>query len=383
MKKKILVFSLAYYPCVGGAEVAIKEITDRILDLEFHMVTLRFSKNDAKEERVGAVFVHRVGWGGSYLSKIFFIPLAAYKAVSLNRTEQFDAVWVMMLYMLFPLWCMRLKIKLPYALTLQEGDPYEHVFERWYIKLFRWMLKVGFKRARVIQVISNYLASWVRHNNYKGPLEIIPNGVDIAHFNKRVVHNDVRRTLNIRENELVLITVSRLVQKNGLDSIIKALPMIAGAHLLVLGNGPEEKKLKTLAKECGVANRVYFGGYVSHRALPHYLQAANIFIRPSRSEGMGNSFIEAMATGVPVVATQVGGIADFLFDAKRNPGKEPTGFAVDVDAPEQIAQAVSEIVSDPEATKRVVENARRMAFEKYNWEHIALQMRERVFGRLF
>ncbi len=78
-------------------------------------------------------------------------------------------------------------------------------------------------------------------------------------------------------------------------------------------------------------------GQAGYAQLPDALAACDIFIRPSRSEGMGNSFIEAMAAGLPVIATQVGGLSDFIYDAKRNPGKEATAWAVDPDSPEQIA----------------------------------------------
>ena len=70
--KKILIFSLAYFPHVGGAEIAIKEITDRIDDIEFHLITLRF-ENEQQEERMGNVLVHRIGNGASYLQKILFV----------------------------------------------------------------------------------------------------------------------------------------------------------------------------------------------------------------------------------------------------------------------------------------------------------------------
>lgn len=66
--KRVLIFSLAYYPHVGGAEVALKEITNRISDIEFHMVTLRFG-SEAREEKIGNVMVHRVGSGGGYFSR--------------------------------------------------------------------------------------------------------------------------------------------------------------------------------------------------------------------------------------------------------------------------------------------------------------------------
>src|SRR5574337_1383096 len=109
--KKVLIFSLAYYPRVGGAEVALKEITGRIADIEWHLVTMRFSPADAAQERLGNVVVHRVGSGRfGYLSKIFFVPQAAKAAKKLHQTHQFSAAWAMMSYMLLPLMLARLNI---------------------------------------------------------------------------------------------------------------------------------------------------------------------------------------------------------------------------------------------------------------------------------
>ena len=115
--------------------------------------------------------------------------------------------------------------------------------------------------------------------------------------------------------------------------------------------------------------------------MPLALKACDIFIRPSRSEGMGNSFIEAMAAELPVIATQEGGIADFLYDAKRNPDKETTGWAVDKDSPEQIAAAVRDILAHPEQAARVKATAKAMALEKYDWGLVAGLMKT-VFDRV-
>ncbi len=116
--------------------------------------------------------------------------------------------------------------------------------------------------------------------------------------------------------------------------------------------------------------------------MPKYLKISDIFCRPSLSEGFGNSFVEAMAVGLPVIATQEGGIADFLFDAKRNPEQETTGWAVDARSPEQIAEAVRDILDNPEKTQRIVATAKKMALEKYDWNIIAEDMQEKVFNKL-
>lgn len=376
MPKKILIFSLAYFPHVGGAEVAIQEITDRIApgDIEFHMITMRFAPSELIEEKIGNVFVHRVGKNSSYLSKILFMPRAAWRARKLNKLLHFDGMWAMMTYMIFPVVLLRmLLVKLPYALTLQDGDPFEHVFGRWFIAPLRPMLRRGFKHARIVQTISSYLAGWARRMEYTGTIEVIPNGVNVAQFSGPAVAHD----------GTVLITTSRLVEKNGVDSMIKAVKFLPEpTRLQILGTGQLESSLKELAKYEKVEKRVEFVGHVDGKDIPNYLHAADIFIRPSRSEGMGNSFIEAFAAGLPVIATQVGGITDFLFDAKKNPGIPTTGWAVDVDSPVQIAEAVEDILEHPDQAKKVIENAKALAKEKYDWSLIAKDMQEKVFDIL-
>lgn len=374
--KRVLIFSLAYYPYVGGAEVAIKEITDRISDFEFSLITMNMS-GDKREEKIGNVHIYRIGNRASYMQKVLFVPRAALCAARLHRAREFTAFWAMMSYMLFPIVLLRLiGIKVPYLLTLQEGDPWEHMFCRWFILPFRPLLSIGFRNASAVQAISNYLAEWAKNMGYKGEAQIIPNGVDIDKF-KNVQHQVLHTSVT------TLVTTSRLVHKNAIDDVIRALKLLSdNVHFRIYGIGPEEKKLKLLTTTYNLQPRVHFMDHIDHSELPRALSECGIFIRPSRSEGMGNSFIEAMAAELPVVATQEGGIADFLFDAKRNPDKPTTGWAVDKDSPEQIAEAVKDILAHPEQVARVKATAKKMAIEKYDWNLIAKQI-QAVFARVF
>ena len=388
-KKKVLIFSLSYFPNhVGGAEVAIQEITKRIPDIEFHLVTQRFEASLNREEVIAGVHVHRVGFGSSYISKMLFIPRAAYRALALHRKHRFDAAWAMMSYMSFPVLLMRLGgTNLPYALTLQEGDPFEHVFKRWHMRLLSPLIRAGFQKASVVQGISTFLTPWATAMGFRGPLEVIPNGVDTARFSQEVARaslDALKDSLDKKMGDVFLVTASRLVYKNAVDDIINALTHLPeNVKLIVLGSGALEKELTHLATTHKLQTRVRFVGHKHHDELPQYLAACDIFIRPSRSEGMGNAFIEAMAAGIPVVATQEGGIVDFLFDEKRNPDKPVTGWAVDKDSPEQIAAAVKDIMSHPEKVRAVVRTAREMVREKYDWNLVARDMNEKVFSKLF
>lgn len=401
--RRILIFSLAYFPKhVGGAEVAIQEITKRIApeDYEFHLICLGFDSELPKEEQIGNVHVHRVGWGKGgantadtftprfYMEKILFVPLAALAAWKLNRRFGFHGLWAMMSYMLFPVVIARaLGLRRPYVLTLQEGDPFEHVFKRWYIALFKPLLHIGFRKAAVIQSISTYLATWARGMGFEGRLVVVPNGVDVPHFSKIYKPDEIeeaKRAMGKRPGDTYLITASRLVQKNAVDDVIRALPLLpANVYFAVLGTGPDEGKLKALAANLGVSHRVRFMGHIGHADMPRYLKAADIFIRPSLSEGMGNAFVEAMAAGLPVIATQVGGIADFLFDPDRNPGIDPTGRAVRPRDPVGIARAAERFIADRKETARIVSNAKKLVQKSYDWDRVARNMKEHVFDVSF
>jgi len=376
--KKILIFSLAYFPQVGGAEIALKEVTDRISDIEFHMITMRFAQTESPEEHIGNIVVHRVGHGASYLQKILFIPRAARAAMRLHQKQRFDAYWAMMSYMVLPLVFLRTcGVRTPYVLTLQDGDPFEHVFSRFSIRPFLPLLRYGFRHATTVSVLSTYLASWARRVGYLGEPEIIPNGVAV-----RVFAGAMPTDVGKKEGEFWLVTSSRLVHKNAVDDVIRALVLLPKyVHFLILGSGVEETRLRALVSHLELGGRIHFKGHVLHSELPGYLHSCDAFVRPSRTEGFGSSFVEAMAAGLPVIATQEGGIADFLFDAKRNPNRPPTGFAVDCDSPEQIANATKEIMTNPDKVQHVRENAFALVCEKYDWDIVARQIRA-VFGTI-
>ena len=392
--KRVLIFSLQYFPLVGGAEIAIKEITDRISDeeTEFHMITLRYHAESLAEEKIGNVHVHRIGKGEKgltfsesfsskfYIHKVLFVPMAAMKGIELHKKIHFTSAWAMMTYMIFPIVLMRFcGVRIPYLLTIQEGDPFERVFQRRKIRLFSPLLFYGVRNATVVQPISHFLGEWARRCGYKGPIHVVPNGVSVEQFTHNYSDSEIsamKETLGKKEKEVFLVTTSRLVHKNATDDVIRALPHLPeNVSFLIYGIGPDEEMLRALAKELGVESRARFMGQISHKEMPLMLKACDIFIRPSRSEGMGNSFIEAMAAGLPVVATQVGGITDFLFDEKRNPETVSTGFAVDVNSSNQIAEIIKDIIDDPEKVEAVVKEAKLMVIEKYNWDIIAKDMK--------
>jgi phosphatidylinositol alpha-1,6-mannosyltransferase len=245
----------------------------------------------------------------------------------------------------------------------------------------------AFTQASVVQAISTFLGEWARKRNFTGPLKIIRNGANPKDLHEETSEAEVERLklkLEKRPGDVFLMNTARLVVQKGFDTVIRALLLLPShVRFVIVGDGPEEMSLKELAAQLNLTDRVTFVGRVERSEVTAYRKTADIFVGPSRSEGLGNAFLSAMASRLPVVATQEGGIADFLFDAKRNPDKQTTGWAVDKDVPEQIAEAVKWILAHPEEVQRVTEEARTMVLRSYDWDRIAQVMQEEVFQPLW
>ncbi|KKS83349.1 MAG: Glycosyl transferase group 1 [Parcubacteria group bacterium GW2011_GWA2_43_11] len=217
-------------------------------------------------------------------------------------------------------------------------------------------------------------------------MEIIYNGGNPgdfkAEFDEKEL-NEIREKVGVEKGDVLLMTASRLEHKNAVDDVIRALVLLP-EHIkfLIVGGGTEEDMLKKLVQECKLEKRVYFTGQLDRTEVPKYRYISDISVRPSRSEGLGNALLSSMAAKLPVIATQEGGLADFIFDAKRNPGIPTTGWAVDKDNPQQIVEAVQEILACPEQTQKVVATAYTMVSQKFRWESIAKDMQTKVFSRL-
>lgn len=402
--KRILIFSLTYHPYVGGAEIAIKEVTDRIDPNEyaFDMITLRFDKNLPEVERIGNVTVHRIGMTTSSpkisdrripftarLAKILF-PFSSFrKARALHKEHAYDIVWAMMANqagfgaLLFKYAYPRV----PYLLELQDGNTLEQVKARQPVLLLLWPLyKRIYLKANIIKTISHFIEKLARNIGFTGPIAVIPNAVDVAQFSLPVPKEtevELKSKFGKKLGDVFLFTASRLVLSRGVEDIIRALAHLPPhVKLLVAGTGEDRKKLEYIAQKTGVGGRVIFAGQVEHAKLPAYYKISDIFVRPSIIEGFGSSFVEAFAAGIPVVATPVGGIPDFLYDPERNPNHPATGLFCEVRNPESIARAVTRYMKEPALVAEVVQNARVLAEKKYDWNTIVKDIKTRVFDTL-
>ena len=393
--KRVLIFSMVYYPNFhGGAEPAIKEITDRISpeDIEFHMVTCLWNSNLPRIEHYGNVLVHRIGFGlpdprfEDYgkkfllkLNKYLFQLLGGLKGLSLHATHHYDGIWAMMAHSAgIPAAIFKLfSPKTPYILTLQEGDPIEHIEK---VMKPAWPLfRLAFTSATIVQSISKYLSDWARKMGYEGEIILIKNGANPNDLKQVFSQEEVdatKKKLGKKEGDIFLVNTSRLVHQKGFDTIIEALTHLPErVKLLAVGDGEDEGKLKDLAEKLGVRDRVIFTGRVDRSVVTLYRKAADIFVAPSRSEGLGNAFVSALASKLPLVTSGVGGIADYAIDGE-------TAWIVPPDDPKTLAKKIEEVIANPEKARGISERARAMVERDYDWDKIALQMRDQVFGKV-
>lgn len=374
MTKRILIFSTAYFPLVGGAEIAVKEITKRMPDCEFVLITAKIKKELPALEKIDQVTVYRIGTG-NFFDKIRLIFQGVKKAEALGK---FDVVWsIMASYGGFA--GKRYKNKHPqttFVLSLQEGDNRWHIYSRvWWC----WLsFKQIFKRADKIQAISNHLGKWAKKMGATAEIKIIPNGVDGNLFKKpdnfsANVKEQNKNYLGLKNEDKIIFTASRLTAKNGLADLIASLVFLPDNYkLLIAGSGELLKKLTEIVKDLKLNKRVIFLGAVPHEDLPGLLWLSDVFCRPSLSEGLGNSFLEAMTAGVPIIGTKVGGIPDFLLDGE-------TGLFGEKKNPRDLADKIQKIINDLELRNKIIVNARNLIDKKYTWEIVTKQLKELFF----
>jgi len=167
---------------------------------------------------------------------------------------------------------------------------------------------------------------------------VIPNGVDLTDFCHLPEKHAARTALGLPADRLVLGTVSRLQPVKRLDMLLRALVWLGRAHTVIVGYGPEEHRLKMLAEQLGLQERVHFVGH--QRDVRPWLAAMDVFVLSSDWEGMPNAVLEAMACGLPVVATSVGGTPDVVVDGG-------TGLLVPRRDPLSLAEALRALAADP------------------------------------
>lgn len=210
-------------------------------------------------------------------------------------------------------------------------------------------------------------------------VEILAGGVDAKRFRRQ---RDTRDELGLPRDRHVVMTACRMVPKKGLDLLMRAVARLAGAHLVVAGDGKQMARCEALACELGIEGRVTFAGRVAHHDLRRYYWAADQFVLASREhvdqrtglrdvETMGRVLCEAHAAGVPVVASRSGGIPSVI-DHGRN------GLLFEEDNLEALVDAMERVRGDGALARRLADEGVRDAVQRWDWE-VVCGAHERAF----
>jgi len=216
------------------------------------------------------------------------------------------------------------------------------------------------------------------------PLEHLPSGVDVDTYRPNPAARAQIRARHDLGDRPVVVCVSRLVPRKGQDMLIRAFPAIRAkvpdAALLIVGGGPYRDRLQALADELGVARDVVFTGSVPYAELPAHYAAGDVFAMPCRTRGrgldveaLGIVFLEAAATGLPVVVGRSGGAPETVRDGV-------TGLVVDGRAVGELAEAVGGLLADPERAAKLGAAGREWMREEWRWVDLAERLRSWLDG---
>lgn len=405
---KILFLNYEYPPLGGGAANATRYILrefSRMPGVEVHLVTSGMGKEYEKECIGGFVWVHRLPIGKDkdkihsqsvrdllvYSAKAWWfsswiIRTAKREGNPFDRTIAFFGIPCGALALWF-----KWRFGIPYIVSLRGSDVpgYSEKYDRLYFFLAS-LVRLVWKKALAVVPNSRGLAELAAKTASGQTFEIIPNGVDTEEFRP-----DPERE---RDGYFRILSVSRLTPRKGIRFLIRAMamlsfPVIASKarqssekekrldrhapgedavarddrcsklELWIAGDGEEKAELEALAKECGVSEKVKFFGAVPHEELRKYYGLADVFCLPSQNEGMSNTVLEALAAGLPIVATVTGGTEELIRDGEN-------GLFVAQQSPEDLAGKLGKLLSDEPLRLRMGEASRRRA-EEMSWKAVA------------
>ncbi|MFA6636815.1 MAG: glycosyltransferase family 4 protein [Candidatus Omnitrophota bacterium] len=361
--KQILMLNYEFPPLGGGAGNAayyvLRELAKRD-DLEITLVTS--SPDEYREEKFsGNIKVYRldIGKQGNVhyqsLRDLIVYSVKAYGfCEKLIAGNKFDLIHA---WFGIPCGYIAMKLDLPYIVSLRGSDvPFYNPRFYWLDKfVFRGLSRKIWKNARAVIANSEDLKGLALKTSPDADIEVIPNGVDTRQF-----------TPGEKETEdFVILSTSRLIERKGIKYLVQAFCELSKKYpkvkLILAGDGDQKKDLQEYVRNEGVADKVEFAGVVPHEDMPGLYRRADVFVLPSLNEGMSNSLLEAMASGLAVVTTDTGGASGFLGEA---------GIFVEKASSESILDALRGSYEDREKLSHMKRMSRKIA-EEFSWRRVA------------
>ncbi len=254
-------------------------------------------------------------------------------------------------------WVWSFFFKLPYVVSLRGGDvpgfrPYDFARQH---RLLGPLLHQVWRRAGAVVANSEGLRQLAYKFDARHPVSVIPNGVDMQAFK-----DEERSWMPPR-----LLFVGRIVFQKGLDLLLDALAKLKAVdwELAIAGDGPNLENLKRRAQGLGIIEKTNFLGWQDRTNLAATFQQANLFVYPSRHEGMPNAVLEAMAGGLPVLATRIAGNEELV--------TEKTGRLVPPEDVEALQAALEKLLPDAQLRKNLGAAGRQRAATEYSWSGAA------------
>ncbi len=268
-----------------------------------------------------------------------------------------------------------------------QGEPYSRLnANEKFLVSFNWFLRFFeegmIHRARKIIVVSHF-TKWELTKYYKIPahkIQVIHNGVDIKKFQPAVDKRKVKVAMGLNPDDLAIVSVGRLYARKGLFTLIESMPDIIKkfpkAKFIISGKGQSDEmhKLNAHAERLGVRGNIVFTGYTPDRELPKLYQAADVFAFSTFYEHHPFAVLEALATGLPVVTTTVGGIPETI-DSGKN------GYLVEPFNPRQFSEKILRLLENPAEAQEMGKKARQTVEQQLDWR-IVVKEAMKVYDRV-
>lgn len=379
---RILIVNYECPPLGGGGGVACYQIAQELAKThQVDYLTTGYKDLPQTEQKDG-INIYRVPVMGrkdlstaTLLSMISFFPACLSKGIRLCSKKNYDVINAhFVIPSGLPAVFLAKMFRKPLVISIHGGDvydpskkwsPHRHSSLR---MLINWLLR---QADHIVAQSSNTKENATRYYNYNGQIEIIPLGFVQPQF-QRVTRAD----LDLPEDQIILISVGRLVKRKGYEYAIRAVSqLVRQGHrvkYLILGDGPEERVLRDLARKLKIEENIVFPGYVSEEVKYQYLSQSDVYLLPSLHEGFGICLLEAMHCGLPIVATNNGGQIDFLVDGKN-------ALLVPIKNWEILVEKIDEICCD-QSKKDWMSVNNKETIKRYYIQEIATQY-EKLFSR--